>query len=401
VVYKLDALPEYAFPRLHKLLADVSPRANIAPINMSIGEPAHPYPALVTETLARHAHDWGRYPPNGGTPELLVAIGAWIARRYKVQLDPDTQILPLNGTREGLFNVALCTVPDQKAGQQPAVLMPNPFYQCYAAAALASGAEPVYVPAEAAQGFLPDFENLPPELLARTALIYLCSPANPQGAVATRAYLDRLIALARRFDIVLALDECYAEIYSTDAPCGGLEAAGPDAKNVLVFHSLSKRSNLAGLRSGFVAGDATLITRFRQLKNYGGAPLPLPIQAASAAIWAEETHVVENRALYRAKFDAADRIIGTRFGYRRPAGGFFLWLDVGDGEAACQTLWRETAVKGLPGRYLAQPDAQGANPGARYLRIALVAEQSLIEDALARLVHCLDLDWETRARART
>ncbi len=390
MAYRLDGLPEYAFPRLHALLADVTPRANIAPINMSIGEPAHPIPDFVGDILARHVADYGRYPPNGGTPELLGAIGDWIARRYGVRLDTSRQILPLNGTREGLFNVALAVVPDTKAGQKPAVLMPNPFYQCYAAAALAAGADPIYVPAEAHQNFLPDFHGLDPALLARTALIYLCSPANPQGAVADRAYLLRLLALAREHQIMLAIDECYAEIYSQIPPTGGLEVAGPDAAGVLVFHSLSKRSSLPGLRSGFVAGDATAIDRFRQLKNYGGAPLPLPIQAASTATWRDEAHVIANRARYSAKFDLADRILAGRYSYIRPAGGFFLWLDVGDGAAACQHLWREAGVKGLPGQFLAQPDANGRNPGANYLRLALVADIEQVEDGLTRIIRCLD-----------
>lgn len=388
--YRLDALPEYAFPRLHALLADVSPHANMAPINMSIGEPAHPIPDFVGPILAEHVADFGRYPPNGGTPDLLAAIAAWIGRRYQVSLDPARQILPLNGTREGLFNLALAVVPDLKAGVRPAVLMPNPFYQCYAAAALAAGADPVYVPATAEQNFLPDFHSLPEELLARTALIYLCSPANPQGSVADRAYLERLVALARVFDIVLAIDECYAEIYTDRPPTGGLEIAGAEARGLVVFHSLSKRSSLPGLRSGFVAGDAKVIDRFRQLKNYGGAPLPLPIQAASAAVWRDETHVVANRALYAAKFDLADQMLAGRYQYSRPAGGFFLWLNVGDGAKACRMLWREAAVKGLPGQFLAQPDAEGRNPGAAYLRLALVADLAQVEDGLGRIINCLD-----------
>jgi aspartate/methionine/tyrosine aminotransferase len=390
LAYRLDALPDYAFPRLHALLAGVTPRANIAPLNMSIGEPTHPIPEFMGDILARNLADYGKYPPNGGTPELLDAISDWILRRYGVRLSPHTQILPLNGTREGLFNAALALVPISKAGQKPAVLMPNPFYQCYAAAALSAGADPIYVAAGPAQGFLPDFAGLNPDLLARTALIYLCSPANPQGAVASRAYLAQLIDIARHYKIVLALDECYSEIYTGTPPSGGLEVAGADARNVLVFHSLSKRSNLPGLRSGFVAGDGDLIAQFRVLKNYGGAPLPLPIQAASAAIWRDEAHVEENRALYRQKFDIADRILGNRFGYHRPDGGFFAWLNVGDGEAACVKLWRDAAIKILPGAYLAQPDETGANPGRDYIRVALVADANRIEDGLTRILACLE-----------
>lgn len=396
--YRLDSLPDYAFPRLHALLADVAPRANVSPMNLSIGEPAHPMPGFIGEVLARGLADYGKYPPNGGSPDLLAAIAAWVARRFGAQVDPARQILPLNGTREGLFNAALALVPETKAGQRPAVLMPNPFYQCYAAAALCAGADPIYVPAGPETGFLPDFHALPEALLARTALIYLCSPANPQGAVASRAYLSALIDLARAHDIVLALDECYAEIYTGAPPPGGLEVAGAGARGVLAFHSLSKRSNLPGLRSGFVAGDPALIARYRVLRNYGGAPLPLPIQAASAAAWSDEEHVAENRKLYGAKFDIADRLMAGRFGYYRPEGGFYLWLDVGDGEDATRRLWRDAGVKVLPGAYLAQADATGRNPGARYIRIAMVAPTDTIEESLTRVLRCLD---EARAETGT
>jgi len=278
--------------------------------------------------------------------------------------------------------------PPQKDARQPAVLMPNPFYQCYAGAALAAGAEPVYLDAVSATGFLPDLDTLSPELLSRTALFYLCSPANPQGAVADKAYLKRLIQMAREYDFVLALDECYAEIYTQSPPPGGLEAASALAAdgaaepfaNILVFHSLSKRSNLPGLRSGFVAGDSRIIARFRNFRAYIGPTNPLPADAAATAAWSDEAHVQENRARYAEKFDAADALLAGRFGYVRPAGGFFAWLDVGDGEAAALSLWREAGVKVLPGKYLSR-----GTVGDRYIRVALVGPLEETIEGLTRI----------------
>lgn len=392
---RLHHLPDYAFPRLAALLDGLAPGAE--PILLSLGEPQHPYPAFVDEILDRGRADYGRYPPIAGTAELRAAIAGWLDRRYGLPagfLDPDRHVLPLSGTREGLFSIAFVAVPPEKGGRTPAVLMPNPFYQCYAAAALAAGAEPVYCDATRETGFLPDFaalpEAVPEDLLARTALVYLCSPANPQGAVASRERLAALLDLARRHDFLLALDECYSEIYTEAAPPGGLDAAAASGslRNLVVFHSLSKRSNLPGLRAGFIAGDPEVIARFRHFRSYVGPAMPLPVQAAAAAVWRDEGHVDANRALYRAKFDAAERLLAGRFGFYRPAGGFFLWLDVGDGEAAARRLWAEAGVKVLPGAYLARDTGRG-NPGARYVRLALVAETARVVEGLERLVHTL------------
>jgi aspartate/methionine/tyrosine aminotransferase len=272
--------------------------------------------------------------------------------------------------------------------------MPNPFYQCYAGAAVAAGAEPVYLPATRETGFFPDFNAVPPALLERTAAVYLCSPSNPQGTCATRAAWADLILRARAHDFVVLADECYAEIYTGAPPPGVLEAAAATGSlgQVLAFHSLSKRSNLPGLRSGFVAGDPELIARFAHLRNYGGAALPGPIQAASAAAWAEESHVEENRARYRTKFALAEQILGNRFGFYKPGGGFYLWLDVGDGERAALKLWREAGLRVLPGRYLGHDEREGdpaSNPGHPYIRIALVADEPTTETALRRLAACL------------
>ena len=382
---RFDALPPYAFPRLRALLDPHTPGGD--PIAMSVGEPTHAFPGFVTEVLAREAAGYGKYPPTEGTPELRAAIGGWLRRRYGLgedRTDPERHVHALNGTREGLFMACIALCPEVKGGGRAVVLMPNPFYQCYAAAALAAGAEPVYVPATAATGHLPDFEALPRDLLDRTGLVYLCSPANPQGAVASADYWARLIRLAETHDFRILADECYSEIYRDKAPTGALEVAaaiGADPERVVVFHSLSKRSNLAGLRSGFCAGGPQAIAAIRRLRAYGGAPSPLPAQAAAAACWADEAHVVENRALYGRKYALADEILGNMPGYAAPEAGFFLWLDVGDGEAAAVRLWREAGVRALPGAYLSRPTPQG-DPGAAFLRVALVADEASLRRGL-------------------
>jgi N-succinyldiaminopimelate aminotransferase len=381
-------LPDYAFPRLRKLL-DHHP-AGGAPIAMTIGEPRHPMPEFVAPILAQYAHEFALYPPNDGTPELLAAISAWLGRRYGAQIGPD-QIMVLNGTREGLFNAAIALCPETKGGARPVVLMPNPFYQVYAVAALAVGAEPVYVPATAATGFLPDYAALPAEVLNRVALAYVCSPANPQGAVAGRPYWAQLLALAEKHDFTLLADECYSDIWRSAPPVGALQMVqemGANPERVFTFHSLSKRSNLPGLRSGFVAGGAQGVARMRQLRAFAGAPLPLPIQRVSAAAWADEAHVDASRALYAAKFDLADQIFRSIQGFSCPEGGFFLWLPVADGEAAALKLWRETGVRVLPGAYLAR-EIGGQNPGAGYIRVALVGSISETQAGLTALRDCL------------
>ncbi|MBD3763629.1 MAG: aminotransferase class I/II-fold pyridoxal phosphate-dependent enzyme [Rhodobacterales bacterium] len=385
---RFSNLPEYAFPRLRALL-DPHP-AGGETIAMTIGEPRHPMPAFVAEVLAQNVAGFGVYPPNDGTPELLAAIAGWIARRYGVSVGPD-RLMALNGTREGLFNAGLALIPETKRGRRPAVLMPNPFYQVYALAALATQAEPVYVPATAATGFLPDYGALPAEVLDRTAAVYICSPANPQGAVASRDYWADLLALAERHDFLILADECYAEVWRSAPPPGILEVAattGADPDRVYTFHSLSKRSNLPGLRSGFVAGGAQGIARIRQLRAFAGAPLPLPLQRVSEAVWSDEAHVIESRALYHAKFRAAEAIFSGLQGWQMPEGGFFLWLPVADGEEAALRLWRETGVRVLPGAYLSRDTGQG-NPGQGYIRVALVAPLDETERGLTRLRDCL------------
>ena len=378
---RFSKLPEYAFPRLRRLLDSHAPGGEV--IQMTIGEPRHAFPPWVAQVVADHASEFGKYPPNEGTPELRQAMADWVARRYGVTLDPDTQIMGLNGTREGLFNAAVALCPEAKTGRTPAVLTPNPFYQVYAVAALSVGAEPVYVPATAETGFLPDYAALPPEVLDRTTIAYLCSPANPQGAVASREYWADLVALAEKHDFRIFADECYSEIYRDTPPPGALEVAtarGADPERLLIFHSLSKRSNLPGLRAGFVAGGPRSIAAVKQLRAYSGAPVPLPLQRAAEMVWAEEMHVEQNRGLYHRKYDIADRVFAGVEGCGAPQAGFFLWLPVADGEEAALTLWRETGVRVLPGAYLSR-EVDGENPGRSYIRVAMVTDN---EDELQR-----------------
>ena len=385
---RFSNLPEYAFPRLRRLLDAHTPGGPA--ISMTIGEPRHPMPAFVGPILAANINGFASYPPNDGTPDLLNAITAWLKRRYKVALTQD-QIMVLNGTREGLFNAALALSPETKSGQTPAILIPNPFYQAYAIAALTIGAEPVYVPATAATGYLPDYASLPAALLNRVTIAYLCSPSNPQGAVASPAYLKTLLSLAEQHDFRIFADECYAEIYRATPPTGILEIAAAthaDPERVFAFHSLSKRSNLPGLRSGFVAGGPASIAQIRKLRAFAGAPLPTPLQKVSQAAWEDEAHVAASRAQYQDKFAIADQIFQGLQTYRSPEGGFFLWLPVPDGEQAALKLWRETGVRVLPGEYLSR-DVAGHNPGKTYIRVALVAAKDEMHRGLTQLRECL------------
>ncbi|WP_093992660.1 aminotransferase class I/II-fold pyridoxal phosphate-dependent enzyme [Flavimaricola marinus] len=384
---RFSDLPAYAFPRLRTLLDAHTPGGD--PIAMTIGEPQHAFPEWVQDVLAAHTHEFAKYPPNDGSPELLEAIAAWVGRRYDVSLNDD-QIMVLNGTREGLYNAAMALCPEDKNGR-PVILTPNPFYQVYAVAALSVNAEPVYVSATAETGHLPDFASLPDAILDRTALAYICSPANPQGAVASAEYWRSLIALAEKHDFRILADECYSEVWRDAAPVGALQIAkemGADPERVLIFHSLSKRSNLPGLRSGFVAGGPKSIARIRQLRAYAGAPLPLPLQRVAEKVWADEAHVDESRALYQQKYQVADQILGDVPGYVAPPAGFFLWLPVQDGEQAALKLWQETGVRVLPGAYLSRDTAEG-NPGAGYIRVAMVAPTQTVQRGLSQLRDCL------------
>ncbi|MCK6449445.1 MAG: aminotransferase class I/II-fold pyridoxal phosphate-dependent enzyme [Alphaproteobacteria bacterium] len=393
---RLDAMTDHTFRRLAALLADIQPRANVPPINLSVGEPTHQPPPFVSEILARPRSDWNIYPMYFGTPELRRACAAWATRRYRLPataIDPDQMIVPVSGTREGLYFAATLAVTPAANGQRPLALMPNPFYQVYYGAAVMAGAEPAFLPATKATGFLPDFDAVDPAVLDRAQVVYLCSPANPQGAVASLDYLKRLLTLARKHDFLLVMDECYSELYYTKEPApGGLDAAkalGGSLDNLLVFHSLSKRSSAPGLRSGFATGAPKTIALMNRLRSYSAAAQPLAIMEASAACWKDEEHVEKMRAHYRALYDIAERVLKGRFGFYRPDGGFYLWLDVGDGEAACKRLWGEAAVRVLPGSYMTRANPDGSNDGAPYIRVALVGDRESTEEALTRMARVL------------
>jgi aspartate/methionine/tyrosine aminotransferase len=308
-------------------------------------------------------------------------------------IDPETQIAPCAGTREGLFSAGLIAVTPTTSGPAPIALMPNPFYQVYYGAATCAGAEAHFLPATPATGYLPDLGSLDEATLRRTQLFYLCSPANPQGAVADLAYWRRALELARAYDFLLVADECYSEIYTGEVPpTGALEAAaalGGGCDNLIVFQTLSKRSSAPGLRSGFAIAAPATIAMLNKLRAYNCAATPLATLAAATALWQDEAHVAEVRAEYCAAFDSAERILGMRFGFYKPAGGFYLWLDVGDGVTAAKRLWREAGVKVLPGAYLTRPEADGSNIGERYIRMALVYDRATTEAALERLVRVL------------
>ncbi len=392
---RLDALTDFPFQRLRELLEGVAPPPELEPLSLSIGEPQHTPPALIADTLAANAHLWGKYPPVEGTPDLRQAIAEWLTRRYGLAagaVDPDRHVLPVAGTREALFLAGLLTVAPEKGGGRPVVLVPNPLYHVYIGAAVLSGAEPLLMDTGPHNGYLPDLEAIPQDVMDRVAMIFLCTPSNPQGAVADLNYLTRAVELARRHDAVLICDECYAEIYDRAPPAGALQACaslGESFDNVMVFHSLSKRSSAAGLRSGFVAGDAALMRDFRRLRSYGGPTIPMPVMAASAALWREESHVTANRDLYRRKFDLAEQRLAGKFDFYRPRGGFFLWLNVDDGEAAARKLWAEAAVRVLPGAYVSRADEAGNNPGTPFIRVALVGDPDSTSEALGRIVNTL------------
>ncbi|MEX2129378.1 MAG: aminotransferase class I/II-fold pyridoxal phosphate-dependent enzyme [Xanthobacteraceae bacterium] len=379
------------FVRLTELLTGAEPGK--PPINLSVGEPHHAMPAFVGPILTDNLSGFGRYPMTRGTESFRIAVAYWLNQRYRLAraVDPASEVIVLNGSREGLFLAAIAArrFVGPRRGK-PAILFPNPFYMAYFAGAEAAGCEPVALPATRATGFLPDYDALSDELLDRTVAIYLCSPANPQGAVLSSEALARLLERARAHGALIFADECYSEIWLKNAPPPGiLEVAGKSFDGILSFNSLSKRSSLPGLRCGFAAGDPRFLAAYMELRNVAAPQVPQPIQEVAVAAYGDESHVEENRRLYRAKFDLADDILGARFHYRRPDGGFFLWLDVTrfeDDETAALELWRDSGLRVVPGSYLAHEAPDGSNPGAGYVRAALVDDLKTTEAALRRLV---------------
>ncbi len=386
---RMSLVPPSSFDSLGRLLNGITPHfaVNGAAVPMTVGEPQDPPPTFVTDILNRQARDYGRYPPIAGTVALRAAAAGWLKRRYELAegaIDPETQILPLAGSREGLFYSLFALVPETKNGGRPVVLMPNPFYGVYPAAVLAAGAEPYYVPSLRETNFLPDFARVPKAVLERTVAAFYCSPSNPESAVATAAQWHALLRLADEFDFTVLADECYADIYDREPPVGALSLR-PGCERLLSFHSLSKRSNLPGLRSGFMVGPPAVMASLRAFRNLAAPQMPVPTMDASVAAWSEDSHVEENRALYRKRFDIAERLLGNTKGFRRPQGGFYLWLDVGDGPAFAAELWRRSGVRAMPGAYMAlptDPANPGTNPAFPYVRIALVHDLVTINAAL-------------------
>ncbi len=383
------------FTRLRRLLENVAP-GHAKPIEMTAGDPRETMPGFVMDRMVDAKALLGIYPVTRGGDDLRRTLGTWIERRYGLagHIDPLRHVIVLNGSREGLFYAIMPAVGRKRVNGKPVVLLPNPYYHAYLGSTSAVNAEAVFLDATAETGHLPDLDQLAkqPEILARTVAFYLCSPANPQGAVASPDYIRRALAMARQDDFMLFFDECYSEIYTGEPPTGGLEIAAhtPEKfKNILVFNSLSKRSNLPGLRSGFVAGDPDFLEILAEVRNLTGPQMPGVIQQASIAVWSEEQHVAVIRQAYKAKFDVCDEVLKGRFAYKRPAGGFFLWLDLshlGGGVEATVTLWQRAGVKVVPGAYLAQPNHDGVNPGERYVRVALVHPPATIREALERVV---------------
>ena len=387
----LDKLQPYPFEKLNQLKAGVIP-VNKPHIALSIGEPKHTPPSFVLEELMTHLHSLSSYPLTKGREELRQAIATWLQQRFALNegsIDPERHILPVAGTREALFAFAQAVV--DRSRKTPLVLCPNPFYQIYEGAALLAGAEPWFMNCAAERGFLPDLDTVPAAVWQRCQLLYLCSPGNPTGAVASLDYLKRLIALADEHDFIIASDECYSELYFDEAtpPPGLLQAATElgrhDYHRCVVFHSLSKRSNLPGLRSGFVAGDAEVLKRFLKYRTYHGCALPPPTQAASIVAWRDEHHVRANRDLYRQKFDAVLAILAPVIEVERPDAGFYLWVKTpGTDTDFARELFARQHITVLPGSYLSR-EAHGINPGAGRVRMALVAELDECIEAAERI----------------
>lgn len=386
----LNKLQPYPFERLRTLLAGAVPPAQLPHIALSIGEPRHTPPALVIEALNNSMSGLGSYPLTAGIPQLRVAIANWLTRRFKLpagSMSPETMVLPVNGTREALFAFVQAMIDPSK---QPLLVMPNPFYQIYEGAAFLAGAEPYFMPNDHGHAGLPDLDSVPAEVWQRCQILFLCSPSNPTGAVASLEYLRRALELAERYDFIVAADECYSEIYFDEAnpPAGLLQAAhaaGNTAyERCVVFHSLSKRSSVPGLRSGFVAGDARLMKQFLLYRTYHGSAMPPPTQVASIAAWDDEQHVVENRSLYRQKFAAVLPILREVLPAEMPSAAFYLWPQVDNDERFTRELFERQHITVLPGSYIAR-EMPGGNPGRQRVRISLVATVPECIQAAARI----------------
>lgn len=393
----LSRLQPYPFERLRKLFAGVQPPAGVRPISLGIGEPRHATPPFIEQALSADLGGLAKYPATAGEPALREACAQWARQRYGIALDAAAQVLPVNGSREALFSFTQVVVDASQDGAR--VICPNPFYQIYEGATLLAGAQPYYAPSDAARNFAVDWDSVPADVWETTQLIFVCSPGNPTGAVMPLAEWEKLFALSDRHGFVIASDECYSEIYFDGTPpLGGLEAAQrlgrTDYKNLLMFTSLSKRSNVPGLRSGFVAGDAALIKAFLLYRTYHGGAMSPVVQTASIAAWADEAHVEENRRLYREKFNQVTPVLARVMDVRLPDASFYLWagipesLGLDDADFA-RELYAATGVTVLPGSYLAR-EANGRNPGAGRVRMALVAETAECLEAAQRIAQFIE-----------
>lgn len=410
----LDELPEYPFVRIVKMRDSTPPETDLKPILLSLGDPLHPLPEninrVMKETLENNPDIWIPYPIVPGTEPFRKAVTGYLKRRFGLTDDMINQehcVFPSTGSKEATFMLATMALSKGVGDGRPVAITCNPCYPVYEGASRLAGAELVSLPAVPELKFNPDLDSIPQEILERTELFYLCSPSNPHGTTPTMDYMKKLIRLAREYNFILAVDECYIDIYTKDeAPLGIFEAAKaieeeenpslqnvtPERvlKNIVVFHTLSKRCSAPGLRSGFVAGDPYLIERFKYMRGYAAADTPNPILAVATELWTDDTYVQENREMYRRKFDLVDEMLGGKYGYYRPDGGYFVWLDVGDGEQAMLDLWREKAVLTVPGAFLSKPDANGVNPSQQYLRLAMVEDLPTIEEGLNRVLEILE-----------
>ena len=387
----LATLQPYPFERLRQLFSSVTPNPAYRPISLGIGEPKHATPQFIKDALTSSLAGLAGYPPTAGEPKLREAFTGWLKRRYWLDVASE-QVLPVNGSREALFAFTQTVIDPTPGpgGLKPVVICPNPFYQIYEGAALLAGAQPYFAPSDPSRNFAVDWDSVPDAIWARTQMIFVCSPGNPTGAVMPLSEWKKLFDLSDRYGFVIASDECYSEIYfREEPPLGGLEAAAKlgrhDFHNLVAFTSLSKRSNVPGMRSGFVAGDASLIKAFLLYRTYHGSAMPLPVQAASIAAWGDEAHVVENRAMYRDKFAAVTPVLARVLDVKLPDAGFYLWAGIegSDTEFASQLL-AQYNVTVLPGSYLAR-QASGVNPGAGRIRMALVAGTAECVEAAGRI----------------
>jgi len=407
----LDKLQPYPFEKLRQLFAGVTPNPALRPISLGIGEPKHPTPPFIRQALADNLGGLANYPSTTGSEALRGTIAAWLERRYDLPaLDPATQVLPVNGSREALFAFAQAVI-DPTAAETPLVVCPNPFYQIYEGAAYLAGAEPYFVNSDPARNFAPDYDTVPDEVWKRVQLLYICTPGNPTGAVLSLTDWEHLFALSERYDFIIASDECYSEIYHGDEPpLGALQAAHtlglstverPYAR-LVVFSSLSKRSNVPGMRSGFVAGDAEVLKKFLLYRTYHGGAMSPAVQAASIAAWNDESHVLDNRTQYRAKFTVITPLLQTVLDVALPDAGFYLWADVSrtglTDEEFARRLYEQYNVTVLPGSYLAR-DAHGSNPGRNRIRMALVAETAEGLEAAQRIVQFCNTLTHSKAQS--